>query len=374
MLYSDSLFYGYEVSHPDNDLKKDGLSYTIIKPFETMPAKDSILYVSYSLTTAPTPSSGLIFNNSNQDLISKGSSKTGTLKYSIDKITFVETKPTGKDAKTYKVYYRVDGVTEHYNSALDSLEVTIAPKPVDKLTITLEVNENGYTYKENEEHQPKVVSVSTKINNVDITIPKEEYKVSYGNNINAGTGAEVYIEDNKEGGNYIIKKDSTTFEIAPAKGELKKLLAQDPVGIKDLSYTGAAQKLITAGTIKEGISGNLKYSLDKIAFDPAIPQGTDAKEYTVYYMMEGDPNYTASDTLSLTVIINAKKVSLSADNITLEKDSYTYDGTAKKPVVTVKAGETTIPAESRRIHRQLCRQYQCWNSYRYCHCQEGQQL
>ena len=175
VLYSDSLFYGYEVRHPDNDLKKDGLSYTIIKPFETMPAKDSILYVSYSLTTAPTPSSGLIFNNANQDLISKGSSKTGTLKYSLDKITFVETKPTGKNAKEYTVYFRVDGVTEHYNTEPDSIVgITIAPKPIEKLTITLKENENGYTYN-GYPHKPEVKSVSTRINNTETEIPKDEY-------------------------------------------------------------------------------------------------------------------------------------------------------------------------------------------------------
>ena len=345
VLYSDSLFYGYEVRHPDNDLKKDGLSYTIIKPFETMPAKDSILYVSYSLTTAPTPSSGLIFNNANQDLISKGSSKTGTLKYSLDKITFVETKPTGKNAKEYTVYFRVDGVTEHYNTEPDSIVgITIAPKPIEKLTITLKENENGYTYN-GYPHKPEVKSVSTRINNTETEIPKDEYKVDWGNNINAGTEAKVYIEDNKDG-NYTIKKDSTTFVIKPAKGKLSDLLKQQPTGMDKLSYTGVAQDLITVGIIKEGISGNLKYSLDKITFDTAIPQGTDAKDdYTVHYMMVGDPNYTASDTLSLTVAIKAKEIAISKDDIILEYESCTYNGEAKKPLVTVKTGETAIPAE-----------------------------
>ena len=121
VLYSDSLFYGYEVSHPDKDLKKDGLSYAIIKPFETMPAKDSILYVSYSLTTAPI-GKDIIFNNDDQDLINYVNLKeeSGTLKYSLDKKNY-STEIKGKDAQTYKVYYKVDGVTEHYSTALDSL-------------------------------------------------------------------------------------------------------------------------------------------------------------------------------------------------------------------------------------------------------------
>ena len=337
-------FTGSTITTPVDQLKKTGLTYVIVNPVETMSAKDTTIYVKYSLTTAPTPSSELIFKNTDQELINKVSSHAGTLKYSLDKKTFSEAKPTGKDAKTYKVYYRVDGVTTHYNTALDSLEVTIAPRTVDKLTITLKENEKGYTFNGNQ-HKPEVVSVSTKIGTVDTTIPKEEYKVSYGNNVNAGTGAKVYIEDNKEKGNYIIKKDSIMFEIKPAKGELKKLLKQKPTGIAPLSYTGKAQNLIKAGTIKEGISGSLKFSLDNKTFDTAIPQGTDAKDYTVYYKVEDDPNYTPSDTASLKVTIKAKEITLSAENITLEKDSYIYDGTAKKPGVTVKIGETIIAAE-----------------------------
>lgn len=356
VLYSDSLFYGYEVSHPDNDLKKDRLSYVIIKPFETMPAKDSILYVSYSLTTAPTGKDNT-FNNVDQDLINYLNLKegSGTLKYSLDKKIY-STEVKGKDAKTYKVYYKVFGVTEHYNTEPDSIEVTIAPRTVNKLTIKLKENENGYTY-DGKEKKPEVESVSTKINSTETLIPKNEYKVSYGNNINATTKeskAQVIIKDNL-GGNYIIEDASTTFEIKPAKGKLADLLTKTgkPTAIAPLSYTGKAQNLIKAGTIKEGISGSLKYSLDNKSFDTVIPQGTDAKDYTIYYKVEDDPNYTPSDTASLKVTIKAKEITLSAENITLEKDTYTYDGTAKKPgVTTVKIGGITIPAEEYTVSYQ----------------------
>ena len=138
----------------------------------------------------------------------------------------------------------------------------------------------------------------------------KEYKVSYDNNINAtnkDSKAQVMITDSL-GGNYIIESKSTTFEIKPAKGKLSDLLTQKPTGIDKLSYTGAAQNLIAAGTIDEAKSknGKLKYSLDNKVFDTTIPQGTKAQDYTVYYKVEDDPNYTASDTLSLNVTINAK--------------------------------------------------------------------
>lgn len=348
-LCSVSFFSGDEISHPDN-LKKEGLTDSIINSFETMPAKDDTLYVNYRLTQKPTPSSGLTFNNTEQPLVKNGSSPTGILKYSLEKNSnnYVEAKPTGKDAKTYKVYYRVFGVTTNYNTTPDSLEVAIAPRTVNKLTIKLKETENGYTY-DGKEKKPEVESVSTKIYSTETQILKNEYKVSYGNNINATTKeskAQVIIKDSI-GGNYIIEDASTTFEIKQAKGKLADLLTKTgkPTAEDNLSYTGEAKKLIKAGTIKEGISGSLKYSLDNKTFDTAIPQGTDAKEYTVYYKVEDDPNYTPSDTASLKVTIKAKEIALSAESITLEKDSYTYDGTAKKPGVTVKTGETIIPAE-----------------------------
>lgn len=342
-LFSDSLFYGDKVTIPVN-LKKEGLTDSIINPIDTIFA-DVTLYVNYRLTQAPTGINST-FNNADQDLINYVNLKegSGTLKYSLDKEKNYSTEIKGKDAKTYKVYYRVDGVTEHYNTAPDSLDVTIAPKHTSVKNITL--SQNSYTY-DGKAKEPAVTSVT--VDYGGIVIDSKEYKVSYENNVNAtkDSKAQVVITDSL-GGNFTFDSKRKTFEITPAKGKVDALLTQRPIGFDTLSYNGVAQDLIKAGTINDEISkvGILKYSLDNKTFADAIPQGTLAQTYTVYYKVEDDPNYTPSDTASLKVTIHAKEILLSADNITLEKDSYTYDGTAKKPAVTaVKIGETTIPAE-----------------------------
>ena len=314
------------------------------KTFKIEPAPGKL---SELLATKPQPSDANIrYNTGPQNLVKAGTFNkglSGVFKYSLDKKTFNTTIPQGTDAKDYWVYYKVEDVPNYTSSDTDSLKVTINPRTTQVASISL--SQNSLTY-DGKAKEPAVSSVTVKYNN--LVIDPKEYKVSYDNNINVtnkDSKAQVIITDSI-GGNFIIESKSRTFEITPAKGKLDNLLLQKPTGIDKLSYTGAAQNLIQAGKIKEELfKGQLKYSLDNKVFVTDIPQGTKAQDYTVYYKVEDDPNYTPSDTLSLTVTVNAKKVSLSAENIALEKDSYIYDGTAKKPAVTVKAGDTTIPAE-----------------------------
>ena len=162
------------------------------------------------------------------------------------------------------------------------------------------------------------------------TIPASEYTVGYSNNTNVGT-ATVTITD-KAGGNYTVS-GTTTFAIAAADGSLTP-----PVGKTGLFFTGTAQNLITAGSSP---TGTVHYSLDGTTYDTAIPQGTDAKEYTIYYKVVAKAGYKDVAPASFKVTISPKTVS--SPTITLSATSFAYDGTAKQPTVTVKDGSTTIP-------------------------------
>ena len=201
--------------------------------------------------------------------------------------------------------------------------------PAEELGITL--SSETYTY-DGTAKKPEVTVKWEKEGQEPLTIDANEYIVSYKDSIDVGT-ATITILD-KEGGFYrIIGSANKTYQITPKAGTLEDLLATKPQPAGDnIIYNTNSQNLIKAGTINKGISGSLKYSLDKITFDTAIPQGTDAKEYTVYYMVEGDPNYTPSDTLSLKVTINPRSTQVSS--ISLSQSSFTYDGTAKEPAVT----------------------------------------
>ena len=274
--------------------------------------------------TPPTGKTGLVYTGSAQDLITAGSTTTGTLQYSLDGTNYGTTIPQGTDAKEYTVYYRVQGDANHSDIPATSFKVTIAAKTVSSPTITL--SQTTYTY-DGTEKKPIVT-----VKDGGTTIPSEEYTVGYSNNTNVGT-ATVTITD-KTGGNYNVS-GSTTFAISAADGSLTP-----PTGKTGLIYTGSAQDLVTAGSTT---TGTLQYSLDGTNYGTTIPQGTDAKEYTVYYRVKGDANHSDIPATSFKVTIASKTVS--SPTITLSQTSYTYDGTEKKPTVTVKDGGTTIPSE-----------------------------
>ena len=270
----------------------------------------------------PTAKSDLVYNGTAQDLITAGSTTTGTMEYSLDGTTYSTSIPQGTNAGSYTVYYRVKGDANHSDVAAQSFSVTIAAKTVESPTITL--SETSYTY-DGTAKEPTVT-----VKDGETTIPTTEYTVSYSNNTNVGT-ATVTITD-VEGGNYVVS-GSATFTISSADGNLTP-----PTAKGDLVYNGTAQDLILAGSTT---TGTMEYSLDGTTYSTSIPQGTNAGNYTVYYRVKGDANHSDVAAQSFSVTIAAKTVE--SPTITLSETSYTYDGTAKEPTVTVKDGETTIP-------------------------------
>ena len=264
----------------------------------------------------PEAKSDLAYTGTAQDLIS--ASPISTMQYSLDGTTYNTTIPQGTDAKEYTIYYKEENL-----GIANSFKVTIAAKTLSNPTITL--SETSYVYDSNAK-EPTVT-----VKDGETTIPSGEYMVSYSNNTNVGT-ATVTITD-KDGGNYTVS-GSTTFTISAADGSLTP-----PTAKSGLVYSGAAQDLITAGS---STTGTMQYSLDGTDYSTEIPQGTDAKEYTVYYKLVANAGYNDVDPASFKVTIAAKTVS--SPTITLSETSYTYDDNAKEPTVIVKDGETTIPS------------------------------
>ena len=278
--------------------------------------------------TAPTAKSGLVYNGSAQELITAGSTNVGTLKYSLDDSNYSTDIPKGTDAKTYTVYYKVVDSGNKDLTTAASLTVTISSKTVSSPAIMLSATSFVY---DGQEKKPTVT-----VKDGDTVIPSSEYTVSYSNNVNVGT-ATVTITD-KDGGNYVVS-GSTTFQITAQTATLTP-----PTAKTGLVYTGSAQELVNAGS---STTGEVQYSMDGSNYSTTIPKGTDAKTYTVYYKVKGDANHSDTAPASLTAIISPKTVS--SPTITLSATSFVYDGQEKKPTVTVKDGNTTIPASEYTI-------------------------
>ena len=272
--------------------------------------------------TPPTAKTGLVYTASAQELIYAGSSTTGEVQYSLDGSNYSTAIPKGTDAKTYTVYYRVKGDANHSDIAPATLTATISPKTVSSPTIILSATSFVY---DGQEKKPTVT-----VKDGSTTIPTSEYTVSYSNNVNVGT-ATVTITD-KDGGNYVVS-GSTTFQITASSATLTP-----PTAKTGLVYTGSAQELVNAGS---STTGEVHYSLDGSNYSTAIPKGTDAKTYTVYYRVKGDANHSDIAPATLTATISPKTIS--SPTITLSATSFVYDGQEKKPTITVKDGSTTIP-------------------------------
>ena len=165
-----------------------------------------------SITTHPAALE-LTYTGEAQELVTKGKSKGGTWKYSLNGTTWSTAIPKGTDAGTYTVYYKVDASANYKAVSGSTVSVTIAPKTVDSPTIELDgIPTDGYSY-DGEEKQPTVTAVK----DGDTVIPETEYTVSYQDNTDAGT-ATVVITDNADG-NYTVS-GTETFTISRVPGDV----------------------------------------------------------------------------------------------------------------------------------------------------------
>ena len=157
-----------------------------------------------------------------------------------------------------------------------------------------------------------------------------------------------YIVTNNTGGVNVGSYTFTVNGIGNYEGAKQSTFAINKVTpivtaptAKVLTYQkGVAQALVDAGSAN---FGTMKYSLDGEAYSTTIPSRTKAGSYTVYYFVEGDSNINSTEVSTVACSINEKPVTAT---VTLSQDTYTYDGTAKEPTVTVTDGGDVIdPSE-----------------------------
>ena len=127
--------------------------------------------------------------------------------------------------------------------------------------------------------------------------------------------------------NYMLPADkSTSFTISKAVPSVTAAPSAN-----SLTYTGSAQALVTAGTAS---GGTMQYSLDKQTYSEAIPTGTDAGSYTVYYRVVGDANHEDADGGQVSVTIDKAASSVAfASNTANAKigESYTSQTATTSP-------------------------------------------
>jgi len=96
-----------------------------------------------------------------------------------------------------------------------------------------------------------------------------------------------------------------------------------------LTYTGVAQDLVTAGTSEQG---TIYYSTTEDGtYTTAIPQGTDAGDYTVWYKVTGDANHCDIAPIEITGVSIGKADFATVSIATVSTKTYTGSAITPTP-------------------------------------------
>ena len=135
------------------------------------------------------------------------------------------------------------------------------------------------------------------------------------------------------------KKMSQDIVITVQKADIGSNRITPPTAQENLTYTGQAQALITAGSVTD--YGTMQYSLtENGTYSLGIPAGTDAGTYTVWYRVIGDANHNDTAPASVEVSIGKKPLTISG----VTAVSKPYDG-------TTDAGITSVTFDGMNLNR-----------------------
>ena len=163
-----------------------------------------------------------------------------------------------------------------------------------------------------------------------VLVQDKDYTVEYSDNTDAGTGTATITGIGAYAGQVekpiiINKADITTTA---------------PTAVTELTYNAQPQTLINAGTAEDA---EMLYSVDGENYSTELPAATDAKEYTVYFKVEGDKNHND-------VNVQAIKVTIAQAELTamsLAETNFIYNKQEREAqVVYVNAGTIVVPSTS----------------------------
>ncbi len=288
------------------------------------------------VTVAPQPQS-LIYSGSAQHLVAAGEAVGGTLMYSLDGTTYQTALPTGTLAGEYTVYYKVQGDANHTDTEALNLSVTIGKKDIVISGIMAQNKVYDGTTAATLVYDQVVYGGIVEGDVLTVTAD------GAFTDANAGADKTVSIShltlDGASIANYQLAAEGQQSLATATISKAASSVAKAPVALS-LTYTGSPQTLAESG---EGAGGLMQYSLSEVGpFTDAVPTGTAAGSYTLYYVVQGDGNHLNGAVAHIVVTIAAKVVDKPV--IVVSEPTFVYDGEAKCPSVTVKDGETVIPA------------------------------
>ena len=280
------------------------------------------------VVTKPTTKT-LTYNGSEQELVNAASTNGGTVKYSLDNQNWSTSIPTGKDAKEYTVYYKVEGNKNFKDADVQEITNKINPRTID-LNWNKELTYNG-------KEQLPTATVSNLADG-----DKCEVNVT-GANRNAGTYEATATKVSNP--NYKLPEDVTTsYTIG------KKTLSIEDLKAVNRKYNGTSEVALQGGTLT-GVVGNDKVSIDmpKMGTVESSNAGENkAVSYTKSALSgEDKDNYELSETAWPTLTVTISKTDESNTVITTTQNELdkTYDGYEVVDVKSTSNNKTTPVVE-----------------------------
>ena len=266
-----------------------------------------------------------------------GTDKTVTINSSAAVVTAGE---TGTKTSNYNITYPA---TATGNITLKAIVSPDDPNDPNYDAIKVNVPAEGYTYDGTE----KKPTVTVKDGEAVLTLDKD-YTVSYTNNKDAGDNTATVTVKGKD--NYTIDE---TRQFSIAKKELKanvKVTAKVYDSTTDATVTATVETGITGETLNiSGVTGT--FSDAEVGTDKTVTINSSAAVVTAGETGTKTSNYnitypaTATGNITLKAIVSPDDPSdpnYDAIKVNVPTEGYTYDGTEKKPTVTVKDGEAVL--------------------------------
>lgn len=279
--------------------------------------------------------------DSNYVIYAKVTDKAGNIKYvSTDGIVIDTIAPQVSGVENNQTYTKTQTFTVTDNN-LDTVKVDGKTVESTNGSYTLVPKKGTYTIEVTDKTGNKTTLNNITVNWEKVKKPTVESKVYTGQTLTANISENgLYtVKENNGGinvGEYDVQltlKDPTNYrwEDGTVDTTVKfNITKATPVvtkpTTKTLTYNGSEQELVNAASTN---GGTVKYSLDNKNWSASIPTGKDAKEYTVYYKVEGNKNFKDVDVKEITNKINPRTIDLNWNK------ELTYNGKEQLPTATV---------------------------------------
>lgn len=223
--------------------------------------------------TAPTANAPT-YNGNEQALLTAGTATGGTMLYRLGTTgEFIASIPTGKDAGSYTVYYKVTGDSNHNDTAEQPITVTIDPMPITGIIHVDPVSKAYDGTAEAAIDKSKVRFFNS--TDLSIVLPEDAFDItnarftklqadkSYKESPEAGDGKELSFTLTLKSGNYVLE--------GKPEGTDDCTIATDDVNMFTITRAAAPTAESGALTIINGLDRTYSFDLSTLLPGLAAP-------------------------------------------------------------------------------------------------------